>query len=286
MEKCTGIDVSARVIKNYLYHWHDDMTIVMVASGQVKLRVWAKDNMMEEGDIIVVNRGEVHKLTAITEDNLVIVISFDKKVCIEASFDFEESIIFCNSVQCKNDNKEMYQELKKQLIKFMYVYQKEGDCNCRERAKEIIRLLCHDFDFISSGIRHQRFSDYIIKRNRWVFRKVFAENGEMSEMNLKEIADYLGVNYAYLRGDIIERFGYGFTWLKYKMMTENAAKMILTTDKRLIDISNQCGFSDQKYLRKYINIFFECNPSEFRKQYKNQKHDNSYMETSYSVLME
>lgn len=286
MEKSDYVHACVRVIKEHLYHWHNNMTIVMVVAGKIQLRVRAKDNMMKSGDILVLNQGEVHKLTAITEDNLVVVISFDTKFCIEACYEFKESIILCNSVEYRNRNTEIYHELQLKLRDLIYEYRTEiCNQNIMRKAKEIIKYLCYNFDYISSGETHKRFSDYIIKRNKLLFNRIFLENSELSEMSLKDLSSYLGVSYTYLRIDIIERFGYGFNWLKYTFMTEKAAKMILTTNKRLIDISNQCGFSDQKYLRKYIKIFYECNPSEFRKQYKTQCEKEGYIEIPLEYIM-
>ncbi|MCT4598308.1 MAG: helix-turn-helix domain-containing protein [Vallitalea sp.] len=286
MENSSDVRACVRVVKDHLYHWHDDITIVMVVEGIIKLRVWAKDNIMKSGDVLVLNQGEVHKLTAITEENLVVVVSFDRKFCLEACSGFEESIILCNSVQYRNNNKEIYYELQLKLRDLIYEYGKEScNCNTREKAKEIIGFLCYHFDYISSGENHKRFSEYIIARNKLLYKKVFLEKSELSEMSLKDLSSYLGVSYAYLRIDILERFGYGFSWLKYTLMTEKAARMMLTTNKRLIDISNQCGFSDQKYLRKYIQKFFQCNPSEFRKQYKKQCKKDGYVEIPLQYIM-
>jgi AraC-like DNA-binding protein len=238
------------------------------------------------GDILVLNQGEIHKLTAITEENLVVVVSFNRRFCIEACFDFEESIILCNSAQYRNKNMKIYYELQVKLRDLIREYGKES-CNSKtkEKAKEIIRYLCYHFDYISSGESHKRFSDYIISRNKMLYKKIFLENSELSEMSLKDLSSYLGISYAYFRIDILKRFGYGFSWLKYTLMTEKAARIILTSNKRLIDISNQCGFSDQKYLRKYIKKFFQCNPSEFRKQYKKQSKKEGYVEIPLLYIM-
>lgn len=286
MQNGNDVHACVRVVKDHFYHWHDDLTIVMVVAGEIKLRVWARDNLMSSGDILVLNRGEVHRLTAMTEDNLVIVITFTRKFCLEASADFEESIILCNTVKYGNQNRKIYHELQLRLKDLVREYGKETcSSNTKEKAKKIIRFLCYNFDYISSGERHRRFSEYIIARNKMLYRKIFLENSELSSLSLKDLSNYLGVSYAYFRIDIIERFGYGYSWLRYTLMTEKAARIMLTTDKRLIDISTQCGFSDPKYLRKYIRKFYQCNPSEFRMEYEKQCKKESYFEIPLKYIM-
>lgn len=263
------IHICMKVINDYTYHWHDDLTIIMVVAGEIKLRVWARDNTLTVGDILVLNSGEIHKLTDMTKGNLIVTISFSRNFCLNACKEFRESVIICNSSLYCNSNFEKYYELQKKLKRLINEYGKYlYNSDVKDKAEDIIKYLCYNFDYISVGERQKRFSEYIIARNKMLYRKVFLENGELNDMSLKELASYLGINYVYLRSDIRDRYGHGFSWLKYTIMTENAARMMLSTKKRIIDVSNQCGFSDQKYLRKYFKKFYECNPSEFRKQYK------------------
>lgn len=269
MGLCEDVHACVRIIKDHPFHWHDALTIVMVVEGSINLRVWARDNIMKPGDIIALNPGELHRLSAITVDNLVIILSFSWEFSLRACKNFVDSIIICNSVQYEKKNPYIYDELNSKLSDMINEY---GKPSClgkvQEKAESVLRHLCYNFDYISVGIDHKRFSNYVISRNKMLYRKIFLENSELTDMSLKALSEHLGINYTYLRTDILKRFGFGYSWLKYTIMTERAARIILCTDKRLIDISNQCGFSDQKYLRKYFKKFYECTPSEFRNKHK------------------
>jgi AraC-like DNA-binding protein len=110
----------------------------------------------------------------------------------------------------------------------------------------------------------------------------------VNNVSLKEISACVGISYAYLRTDIIDRFGHGYSWLKHTIMTEMAARLVLTTDRTLMSISVQCGFSDPKYFIKYFRIFYECNPSDFRKLYQHSisRGDDEYTEISIQNVMQ
>lgn len=282
-----GEDVVAciRIIKDHPYHWYEDMTIVMVLAGKIKLRVWARDNIMITGDILVLNRGEIHKLTAITKDNLIAVISINREFCLGACEDFEESVILCNSVQYGANNKEKYHKLKLKLSDLIYEYGKSIESEeAIHLTKEFVTYLCDHFDYLSVGEGDKQFSQFIINRNKMLYRSLVLESTSLSDMSLKKLSEHLGLNYTHFRTDIIQRFGVGYSYLKYKVMTERAGRMILTTNHRLIDISNQCGFSDQKYLRKYIKKFYECTPSDFRNEYKNRSCKDAYVEIPLNYM--
>lgn len=277
MSEINGINAEMRVIKNHSYHYHDHLTIVMMVAGIINVRVWARDNIMKVGDILVINSGEIHKLSAVTKDNLVVVISIQEFVCKEASHHYSRSVILCNSVQYKHKNPQLYSKLREHLMAMLHVYDDVHVHQLKIKTCVVIQFLCDHFDYLSSGENHARFSDYIIARNKILYKKIFSENGDYRSLSLKEISEELGLSYTYVRTDIIERFGFGFRWLKYTRMTEKAARLVLDTDLTLMNIANQCGFSDQKYFIKYFKKFYECTPSQFRKSYKDRDHEDDFV---------
>lgn len=285
MSRINGINAEIRVIKNHSYHYHNHLTIVMMIAGQINVRVWARDNIMKEGDVLVINSGEIHKLSAVTKDNLVVVISIHEIICKEASRDYVDSIIFCNSVQYRHKNPKLYAKLYDHLKEMIYVYDDTHAHLLRVKTHVVIQFLCDHFNYLSSGENHEPFSDYIVARNKMLYRKVFSENGEYRSLSLKEISEELGLSYTYFRTDIIDRFGFGFRWLKYTRMTEKAARLVLETDLTLMNIANQCGFSDQKYFIKYFKKFFECTPSQFRKLYKDKDHEHDFVRIPLNHVM-
>lgn len=279
MEKDRDVQACIRIIKDHPYHWHEDLTIVMVITGEIKLRVWARDNRMRAGDFIVLGPSYIHKLTALTTDNLVVILSFSSALCLEVRHDFPELIIVCNSVQYRGKKVDVYYNFQMMLLELIKAYGMESNhWMVLDKSKKLIEHLCFKFDYLSTGAKGTRYSEHIVARHRLLYQKVFFGDCEWAELSLKDVAKKLDISYTYLRTDILDRFGFGFNWLKYSMMTEKAAHLMLTTDLRLIDISNQCGFSDQKYFRKYTNKFYECTPSKFRKKYKSHKTCEAFIE--------
>ena len=50
---------------------------------------------------------------------------------------------------------------------------------------------------------------------------------------------------------------------------EKARRLLLESDKKLLDICLECGFSDGKYLNRLFAKRYGCTPKEYRKgQYK------------------
>lgn len=87
-------------------------------------------------------------------------------------------------------------------------------------------------------------------------------------LELKNLAAELDISFYHLSHDIKEKFGSPFLKLLYYSKCEYAAKLLLSTDRRIIDIAMECGFSDTKYLIKHFKQLFHHSPSEFRAMYR------------------
>lgn len=100
------------------------------------------------------------------------------------------------------------------------------------------------------------------------------------KLKLKELADEAGISLQHLSYDIKNKFGLTFQELLNYGKCEYAARLLLGTDKRIIDIALECGFSDVKYFVKSFKQHFIFNPSKFRKIYRaeNKKPRADYRE--------
>lgn len=87
-------------------------------------------------------------------------------------------------------------------------------------------------------------------------------------MRLKDMMSMIDVTLSHLSYDIKETFGQTFQELLYYGKCAEAAKLLLGTDERIVDIALDCGFSDVKYLIKHFKKFFGHTPSEFRRLYR------------------
>jgi AraC-like DNA-binding protein len=248
--------------KKHSYHWHNGIVLFRVIKGVIKVRVRAEDSYLKKDDIIIFNVGEIHQIESITEDNIVSLTYIDALYCKKVVDNFDQIVFYCNSSKNGELHECKYNKLREYIDKLII------NQNTDNNAYELLSYLTENFDYITCGIELKKFSKKICQRNTQLYKSVMLSDGEYKEYSLKEVASYIGVNYSYLRQDIVERYGHGYKWLKHIIMVENATKMILSTNIGITYIGEYCGFSDPKYMIKYFKKFFNCTPSEFRKLYK------------------
>lgn len=252
----------------FAYHWHNSLAILHVLNGAVELRIRAENNALHKDDIFVINPGEVHRLKAITEDNLVSIVFFDDRFCNQVDPEFNERAILVNSFKYEAIYKEKYL-LVKNYLNHLYEALDSGDeFKTMITSHQMLVELCYKYDFVTCGRSLELFSDKVVQRNKTILREAIRFDSPYHDKSLKEIASLLGLSYSHLRKDILTRYGYGYKWLKYSFMTESAAKQIAVTNLPITIIGEQCGFSDPKYLIQYFRIYYEMTPSEFRKHFR------------------
>lgn len=261
-------------VKEFSYHWHDHLVLIQVLKGSVELRVRTVDNRMDEGDIFIINSGEVHQLKAITEENLLSIVFFDHAFCRQVDSEFCERFILINSYRFENQHQEKYRIIRRYLKHLLKVLDEDEPFKIMIAAHQLLAELCLNYDFVTCGLNLERFSDKVIHRNKIILRKAIKFDSVYHDKSLKELSEILGLSYAHLRKDILTRYGRGYKWLKYNHMTESAARLIASTCLPITSIGEHCGFSDPKYMIQYFRMYYEMTPSEFRKHY--HKHHRCY----------
>ena len=49
-----------------------------------------------------------------------------------------------------------------------------------------------------------------------------------------------------------------------KQRIDKARYLIITTDKKISDIANECGFNDMSYFSKTFKRYFKVSPTEYK----------------------
>jgi len=298
----------AGVLESYPYHWHDTMEILQVFRGALRLGVGDEELPLREGDVAVVNVGEIHRITGGQPDNLVLSIHVDAGFYRKAVRRYGYSFIYCCSAYHETVVPEKYRTLKEHISRLVKAISDtysdsvalgesltpgkgrtppgvrssgatdvggkpgmDGNTGASAYAKVeelLTMLLIHlqaNFDFLRWGYGTVPFDDRRVERLRQIADHVTSEQD--LAVRLRALAGDTGVSLQYLSNDIKEKFGLTFQELLYYGKCEQAAKALLSTGRRIVDISFECGFSDPKYLIKHFKRVFGCTPSEFRKRY-------------------
>lgn len=262
------VTIFVRSVEQYPYHWHDTLEIIQVLKGTVNIGVGDEELLLRENDIAVINVGELHRIIESREDNEILFVQIASDFYRDLLQDKRYLFIYCCSPCHEAQVPEKYKKLREYIVLLVRALNEQPGKNCAKNVESILTAMLsyitYNFDFLRWGYGTMPFDERCVERLRQIAEYA---NDRGVDIGLKDMAAKSGISLQHLSNDIKDRFGSTFTELLHYGKCEQAAKLLLSTDLRVIDIAMECGFSDVKYLIKHFKKYFGHTPSEFRKMY-------------------
>lgn len=85
-------------------------------------------------------------------------------------------------------------------------------------------------------------------------------------MSLESIADVVGVHPVTLSRIFKQQTGMNFVRYLVRSRLQHAQSLLLKTDKKINEISEEVGYVDYRYFRTLFKKEFGCTPSEYRRR--------------------
>lgn len=264
-----GLPVRALVRggNRYPYHWHDALEIMQVLKGSVNIGLGNDELTLREGGIAIINMGEIHRMTGDGEDEILF-LHLDPAFCRRVLPD-HYLFLYCCSPYHEAQAPEKYGVLKDYIVRLTGLLgaERPGGRSCVEKLlQETLVYTAYNFDFIRWGFGTDPFDEKRVSRLRQMAKHTTGD--AEAQLGLTALAAELGVSPQHLSGDIREKFGMSFQELLFYSRCERAARLLLGSELRIVEIAADCGFSDAKYLIKYFRRFFHATPSAFRKAHR------------------
>jgi AraC-like DNA-binding protein len=96
----------------------------------------------------------------------------------------------------------------------------------------------------------------------------FMQDHLQEEMSRDDVADVACLSPSHFSRVVKQTFGHSFTDLLARMRVERARELLTRTEKSLIQICLDCGFSDQSYFTKVFQKYVGKTPGEYRRQHR------------------
>jgi len=266
------VNVLVADIDEYPIHFHEEIEIVYVMKGSVRLRNGYYNYDMKSGDIFILNDREIHSFTRIDEkENMVMMLQLDLTY-FSAYYKNLKNNFFVTDMD--HDDDESLDVLRNILARIMMEVMQKGygyEHKVIESAHNLIACLQSDFQYflmedgkfvnetkkkgnkILTG-RINRITDYMYEN---YYRK----------LTLNEIAEREHLSIYYLSHVIKESTGLSFQNLLSFIRVEESEKLLLGTNKKLGVIADETGFSAVRYYIKHFETWFGMNPAEYREKY-------------------
>lgn len=259
------------VMVNYsMAHYHNDFEILYVIKGSIIVEYKNKVNTLRTHDIFIIERNVVHAMRKTNEDNLLLTLQFNVSGFSEISPDFLRMRLKRHLFM--PDSSIQYAALKIFFQRMLDNYEQPAMI----RPLINMQLICDICILFSEKLDHSILSekDYACE--------------ERNNILLSELLNYIDQNYHHaftlggfgcLRGYSLHylscffKKSMGITFSRYlsSVRTNRAEYLITHTEKSMLEISIECGFSNISYFNKAFYEDYGCMPSEYLNTSKSEK---------------
>ncbi|WP_058306259.1 response regulator [Gracilibacillus massiliensis] len=95
--------------------------------------------------------------------------------------------------------------------------------------------------------------------------------GNIADATLNSIAEHVGVHPVYLSTVYKKRTNENLSDFIHRRKMDNAKELLLATNIKIFEISEQCGFHNPPYFSKLFKTYFGITPQECRERFRNIK---------------
>lgn len=268
-EKNGMVYISQSSVQGQIFHWHDELELLLVVEGSIDLKVGYEWFRLEQGDIMLINSDEIHSIKETEEKNRIICVYMDCNICYEKFSDFYEIVAiwtYREAYEKLNQNKQAILDNVKNLASVL------DSENNKDKVMQYFDMLlkslvyCYRIDITNpNGASFQITNE----KKDVIYRIIkYMYSNYDQKINLQEISEKEYMSLFYLSHSFKDITGYSFRdWLNF-VRVEKAEKLLLKTTLPITEIAYQCGFSDVRYFNKHFVKWYKITPNKYRNLFK------------------
>lgn len=261
-------------------HFHQEVELVYVMEGELRLYVMEREYHLKRGDICVINSNEEHRIETqgeITTAHLFITYSLIRSV-----YNGVSSFFFCNSTSEDDERYEKLRELLNQLLKRKMFCEKEA--KEEQHEYEYLSVFYKVLGYLTSNFIKKAKTDAGMSMQqksqmRTLQINEYIMNNYNQPISLKSLADTLYLSEGYLSRYFKKIYNMSFSAYLRQVRLSHAMSELLYTDKAILQIALDNGFSSISFFNKVFKEEYGKSPSHIRNSAKEMEKKEEDMDS-------
>lgn len=275
-------------IGTYHYNWHPEIEVLVVLQGAVEVCHDREYTNLGVNDIIILPPQCGHATLALEPDTIAMVLHLHPAVLAQYESLFRQSTFFIATDET-TQNMPVYAQLREQLgqlimglAKVKSVSNHTASIGSDVEVSDITNPLLSTPDLgverlflqalqtiigILLPVAYEPQGNAVALQQEATFEKMitYIDKHYKEQLTLGDIAAIGGYTESYASQFFKRQLGISFKTYLLRMRLREAAVQLVNTKQQVVDIANQCGFSDVKSFNTAFRRHFHTTPSEYRR---------------------
>lgn len=253
-------------------HERGTLEIIFCLKGSVKFSYAYEEFTLYAGEYISVDRDAYYLYDG--KENVCVSLYFDLNHFTSKYPFICDNLFVCEGCgESEMEYPTRYHNLLKGMMIALLKHISDGgdDKITTATTERIIDTFVEHFDILYF---HTRGSD--IRNNQFArIREInhYLQTHIKEKITITELAKKINVAPGYV-SEIMRKNSVGFRGMLAYLRANNSESLLLNTNKTILEISEECGFSDVKYYYSAFRKWYKCTPKQFRVQYGDLKEEN------------
>ena len=245
---------------HYPMHWHNNIEIILVLSGEIKARVNNVEHIVYPGEILFVNSSELHETESNNKNEI-------EAITILLSYEFMKKYYpEIDSYYFDLDEREdVSKEIKTLMIKCAEEYKKKGELY----ELKVSMLLMELFKILIENCKIKREKKNVVIQEEKSIENVkkaiaFMEDNYELNLCLNDIAYEIGMAPTYFERFFKKNTGETFYSYLNKIRLYYSYKELINTEYSITEIALNNGFANVKSFIEVFKKEYNMTPGKYR----------------------
>ena len=276
-EKLKHVKFLVNKIQHRKEHIHNEFEFFVVLKGEGVAKIKSHTYDLKEGDVYLINSGEVHSYARNPNSNIVVDKSNDSSPlflfaqisnhCLREYFPQIRTTIFnsCNLADYLSEEEK--NEVVKLLVESAKLYFLESSYYPLRVLSNVSRVLTLCYEKVPYEIISEAQKNNLKQKNLRIERIIsYIDANFETQIRLQDLAEQENLSPTHFSHLFTSLFGVTFQdYVNIKRM-EQCIRLMPNKEKTLLEISYESGFSDPKYMNRMFIKHFGYTPKEYRRR--------------------
>lgn len=254
-------------------HWHSKVEMVLIRKGSYSVEINLENHVLQEGDLCILNSGDLHEITGRDRETIHEVVLFDPHILdFTYADEWEEQyigpyvngkLIFKNILCKKECNSEIW-KIAQALAQRAIQKQDHWYVKCKLLLLELFAAMTKQQKLIP--VEDMQSEADVRKVERYKRIISYMEKHYTEPISLQQLADIIPCNSQYLCRFFKEIAGVTPIQYLISYRLERACLLLGDTTKTIMEIALDCGFENISYFIRKFKAEKGCTPKAYRKK--------------------